>query len=153
MTKALKRVLVLHGPNLNLLGAREPDIYGEHDLATVNTDLEALGAELGAELTCHQSNHEGRLIDLLHAAKLDGSADGVVFNPGGYTHTSVALRDAIAGTELPTIEVHMSNVHAREDFRRRSLLAPVCVGSICGFGAASYTLGLRALLDYLNAPQ
>ena len=142
------RILVLHGPNLNLLGLREPAIYGHATLADVMARCDTLAAELGVELEHHQDNHEGGLIDRIHAAW--GTCAGVVINPGGYTHTSVALRDALAGTGLPFVEVHLSNVHAREPFRHKSLLAPLAIGQVAGFGAASYTLGLRALVDWLR---
>ncbi len=145
------KILVLHGPNLNLLGQREPQVYGRVTLAEINTALQSLAAERGAVLRILQANGEGALIDILHQAM--GWADGVLINPGGYAHTSVALRDAIAAVGLPTVEVHLSNIYAREPFRRRSLIAPVCVGFIGGFGWRSYLLGLVALLDYLQECQ
>jgi 3-dehydroquinate dehydratase-2 len=145
----MSKVLVLHGPNLNLLGRREPDVYGRTTLAEIDGRLRALAAERDAELRILQSNHQGVLIDAIHEA-MDW-AHGILINPGAYTHTSVALRDAIAGAGLPAVEVHLSNVHAREPFRHQSLIAPVCLGQICGFGWYSYGLGLLALLEHLAA--
>lgn len=147
----LPRVLVLHGPNLNLLGLREPEIYGRTTLAELDASLVALGRELGVEVVCAQSNHEGELIDRLHATLDPAHAFlGVVCNPGGYTHTSVALRDAIAaiaGLGVPTIEVHLSNTTAREGFRHVSLTGAVCLGRIEGLGTLGYALALRALVE------
>jgi 3-dehydroquinate dehydratase-2 len=149
MASSSKRVLVLNGPNLNLLGTREPDVYGSTTLQDIEQALEMLGKQLGAIVECRQSNQEGELIDWLHDAR--SSFDGVIINPGGLTHTSVSLRDGIVACGLPTVEVHISNTAAREPFRRESLTAPVCIGSIVGFGKNGYALGLRALIDYLNA--
>ena len=144
----MNSILVLHGPNLNLLGEREPEVYGRVKLVEINQRLVELGQLLDLEVRSFQSNSEGALIDALHQAR--AWAKGVIFNPGGYTHTSVALRDAVASIGLPVIEVHLSNVHAREEFRRTSMLAPVCVGSISGFGWRSYALALRALAEILQ---
>lgn len=140
------KILILHGPNLNLLGAREPEMYGSLTLDNINDKLIGLGKELGVEIKCLQSNHEGALIDALH----DAWADGVVFNPGGYTHTSVALRDAVSAIQIPVIEAHLSNVYAREEFRHVSMISAVCKGKVVGFGWRSYELGLRGLIDIIK---
>jgi 3-dehydroquinate dehydratase-2 len=149
------RVLVLHGPSLNLLGKREPSIYGTASLASIDASLHELAAELGATVECRQSNHEGQLIDWIHEAAYpqdpQAAFDAILINPGAYTHTSIALRDAIAAAALPTVEAHLSNVHAREPFRQRSRIAAVCLGQIAGFGSDSYTLGLSALVSYVRA--
>jgi len=143
----MRSILVLNGPNLNLLGTREPEVYGVLTLAETDRRLVEYGRTIGLEVRTYQSNSEGALIDALHDART--WAVGVAFNPGGYTHTSVALRDAVAAIGIPVIEVHLSNTQAREEFRRRSLLAPVCKGSIIGFGWLSYKLALIALAEIL----
>ena len=143
------KILVVHGPNLNLLGTREPEVYGRQTLADIDAQLVALGLELGAEVATFQSNHEGALIDRIHQARVEGVA-GILINPGGLTHTSVALRDALSAVAIPTIEVHLSNVHAREEFRRHSYISGVVLGQICGLGAQGYQLALHGLLGKLN---
>ena len=139
------KVLVIHGPNLQLLGQREPSIYGTANLASINKDLQSVAKRRGASLTIVQSNHEGELVERIGSAK--GRFDALLINPAAYTHTSVAIRDAIEASGLPAVEVHLSNIYAREPFRHQSLIAPVCRGQVSGFGAASYRLGLEALLD------
>jgi len=146
----MTKILLLNGPNLNLLGTREPQVYGPGTLADVEATAAKLAAQRGVALECLQSNHEGVLIDRIHAARLDGT-DYIVINPGGLTHTSVALRDALAGVAIPFIEVHVSNVHARESFRHRSFLSPIAAGVIVGFGVAGYAMALNAAIDRLVA--
>jgi 3-dehydroquinate dehydratase-2 len=146
---AKPRIMVINGPNLNLLGTREPDIYGGKTLEQINADIAALAGELGVEVGFFQSNVEGELIGAVQRCL--GSADGIIINPGGYTTTSVGLLDAIKAVGLPTVEVHLSNIHAREEFRRLSLTAPAAIGQICGFGADSYLFALRALAFRVSA--
>lgn len=142
------RILVLHGPNLNLLGAREPAIYGTTTLPEIDEKLLAAAKQAGAEVSTFQSNHEGALVDRIQEAP--ARFDGILINPGAFTHTSVALRDALAATGLPVVEVHLSNVHAREEFRRHSFVSPIAAGVVCGFGWRSYVLGLEGLLGRLR---
>ena len=142
------KILVLHGPNLNLLGLREPEIYGHTTLDDINRSIETTAEKEGVEVRAVQSNHEGTLVDEIQQAQ--EWADGILINPGGYTHTSVAIRDAIAAVGLPTVEAHLSNVHAREKLRHHSYIAPVALGQICGFGANSYLLGLQALIYHIR---
>lgn len=139
------KVLVLHGPNLNLLGQREPEVYGHSTLDQINEEIEVLASQLGLEVDFFQSNQEGLLIDRIHRAV--GKYDWLVFNPGAFTHYSYALRDALTATGIPTIEVHLSNIQAREEFRSRSVIAPVCVGQVTGFGVISYYLALYAIFE------
>ena len=137
------RVLVIHGPNLNLLGSREPEVYGDTTLEEIDERLQERARELGFQITCFQSNHEGEIVDKIAEAR--GSADAIVINPGAYTHTSVAIRDALSAVGLPAVEVHLSNIYARESFRHKSVVAPVVTGQISGFGAGSYILALEAV--------
>lgn len=141
-------VLIVHGPNLNLLGLREPEVYGSLTLAEINESLKSDAENLQVNLECLQSNHEGVLVDAIHGARQ--KHQGIVINAGAYTHTSVALRDAIAGVQIPTVEVHLSNIYTREKFRHHSYIASVVVGQISGFGVDSYRLGLQALVNYLK---
>ena len=151
MSDRVKRILVLHGPNLNALGSREPAVYGRTSLDDIHGLLEALALQLGCEVECRQTNHEGVLIDDLHSAK--GSADGVLLNPGGLTHSSVALRDAVSAAGIPVVEVHLSNPCARETFRHTSLISGAAVGVVQGFGPAGYELALRGLMGVLSRDQ
>ena len=144
----MPKILVLHGPNLNLLGQREKDIYGTSSLREINCRMEELAKTDGVEIEFFQSNHEGDLIEAIHHAS--GQVDAIIINPGAFTHTSIALRDAIAAVAIPTIEVHLSNIYKREEFRHTSVIAPVAVGQISGFGANSYILGLQAALYFLG---
>lgn len=141
-------VIVLHGPNLNLLGLREPEIYGATTLAQIDSQLIELGVNLGATVQSFQSNHEGVIVDTVHAAR--DHHQGILINAGAYTHTSIAIRDAISAVQIPTVEVHLSNIYKREEFRHHSYLASIVVGQISGFGADSYYLGLRALIAHLE---
>jgi len=145
---AAKRIMVIHGCNLDLLGRREPEIYGKATLAEINRQIEALAKELGVEVRIVQSNHEGEIIEAIHDCAEWGQ--GIIINPAGFTTTSVGIRDALKGVALPAIEVHLSNIHAREEFRRYSMIAPATIGQIAGFGAESYLLALRAIASRLG---
>ncbi len=142
-------ILVVHGPNLNLLGIREPETYGSTTLAQIDRNLQQESQRLQVSLSCLQSNHEGVLVDAIHQAQ--GKHQGILINAGAYTHTSVAIRDALVGIDIPTVEVHLSNIYRREEFRHHSYIAPIAIGQISGFGANSYILGLQALVNYLQS--
>ncbi len=143
------KILIINGPNINLLGTREPEIYGNLTLDKINEKLSVYSDDIGVELETFQSNIEGEIVDKIQWAK--DFCDGIVINPAAYTHTSVAIRDAISAVKLPAVEVHISNIHQREEFRRHSFIAPVCIGQIAGFGFNSYRLGLEAVVDYINS--
>jgi len=142
------KIFVINGVNMNMLGIREPEKYGSMTLKDLEKSLYAFSFELGIDIETFQSNHEGEIVEKIHSAY--NNADGIVINPGAYTHTSVAIRDAISGVNIPTVEIHMTNIHAREDFRHKSLIAPVCIAQISGFGLESYKLALRGLADFLK---
>jgi 3-dehydroquinate dehydratase-2 len=142
------KILCLNGPNLNLLGTREPEKYGTTTLADIEKEVCEKGRELGVCVDFYQNNIEGELVNAIQAAK--GKYDGIIFNPAAYTHTSVALRDALLAVQIPTVEIHLSNIHTREEFRHKSFIAPACIGQITGFGKNSYILGLFAIVDYLK---
>ncbi|MDO6725370.1 type II 3-dehydroquinate dehydratase [Cognatishimia sp. 1_MG-2023] len=144
----MSSILILNGPNLNLLGTRQPEVYGKTTLQDIENMCVSHGESLGVSVSCIQSNHEGALVDAIHAAK--GQHDGIVLNAGAYTHTSIALMDAISSVALPVIELHLSNIHARESFRHKSFIAPVAVGQICGFGALGYRLAIDAMLNHIG---
>jgi 3-dehydroquinate dehydratase-2 len=145
----MRSFLILNGPNLNLLGTRQPEIYGTTTLSDVEAMCETHAEKLGVTVTCAQSNHEGALVDYIHAAR--GTHDGIILNAGAYTHTSIALMDAISSTEAKVVELHLSNIHARETFRHTSYISPVSIGLICGFGANGYILAMDALLHHLES--
>ncbi|MFV2038361.1 MAG: type II 3-dehydroquinate dehydratase [Paracoccaceae bacterium] len=144
----MTQLLILDGPNLNLLGTRQPEVYGHTTLAEIEELCVSVAKELGAQAVCKQSNQEGDLVDAIHAAR--GEQDGIILNAGAYTHTSIALMDAISSAGVPTVELHLSNIHAREDFRHKSFIAPVAVGQICGFGPLGYRLAIEAMLGHLG---
>lgn len=143
------KILVINGVNMNMLGIREPDKYGSMTLKELEKDLYAYSFELGIDIETYQSNHEGEIVEKIHSAY--NNADGIVINPGAYTHTSVAIRDALSAVNIPTVEIHMTNIHSREDFRHKSLIAPVCMAQISGFGVDSYKLGLKGLVNFLKS--
>ena len=146
----VKRILVIHGPNLNLLGQREPQVYGKITLKEINAGLRQIAKKRKVGLSIKQSNHEGEIVDFIGRAK--NKSSGIIINPAAYTHTSVAIRDAIAASNIPVVEVHLSNIYSREEFRRKSLISPVVKATIMGFGAKSYYLGLEALIDLIEGP-
>jgi len=148
LLNTIMKILIIHGPNLNLLGSRETDIYGAKTIDDINSSLNVLALELGIELEIKQSNHEGEIVDMVQNSK---AYDAIVINPAAYTHTSIAIRDALSAISTPTVEVHLSNIHQREEFRHKSLIAPVASGQISGFGLESYLLGLRAAYSIANA--
>lgn len=142
------KIFVINGVNMNMLGIREPEKYGSMTLKDLEKLLYAFSFELGADIEMYQSNHEGEIVEKIHSAY--NNADGIIINPGAYTHTSVAIRDALAAVNIPTVEIHMTNIHGREDFRHKSIIAPVCMAQISGFGFDSYKLGLKGLVDFLK---
>lgn len=144
----LMKILIINGVNLNMLGIREPDKYGSMTLKDLEKELYAYSFELGINIEAFQSNHEGEIVEKIHNAK--DNFDGIVINAGAYTHTSIAIRDALSAVDIPTVEVHITNIYKREEFRQHSYLAPVCIGQISGFGINSYKLGLKAVVDYLS---
>ena len=145
----IMKILVLNGPNLQLLGKRKPDVYGSETLEDVLNNLSNVASELNAEIDCFQSNSEGAIVDRIGLA-LDDDIDGIIINPAAYTHSSIAIHDALEGVEIPTIEIHISNIHKREEFRHKSFIAPVCIGQICGLGTDGYEWALKALIRYIN---